>query len=168
MPGCSAGGAAMTLAADATQLHFGGALAATLTSNSPGSFPLAAFLLGFTRQNVDLSALGMTGCTLNTDIAASLSVLETAGSYPPVNLGIPNTSSLEGAALFAQVLGVTATPGTLAGSVTSNLLGLRIGNPTGHSVWSQSMFTLNLASTQWSIGGVGTFMPVLQLGGILP
>ena len=167
-PGCNAAGAAVSLAVDATLLHFGGTLTATITGNSPGAFPLAAFLLGATRQNVDLTPLGMTGCTLDTDILAAISVLEAGGVYAPVSLPIPSDPLLEGVPFFAQALGVTATPGTLAGSVTSNLVGLRIGNPVGHSIWSQSMFTLNLTSTQWSMGTVGTFQPVLRLGGILP
>ncbi|MBI5850037.1 MAG: hypothetical protein HZB39_03210 [Planctomycetes bacterium] len=167
-PGCNAAGAAVSLAVDATLLHFGGTLTATITGNSPGAFPLAAFLLGATRQNVDLTPLGMTGCTLDTDILASITVLETGGAYAPVILPIPADPLLEGVPFFAQALGVTATPGTLAGSVTGNLVGLRIGNPVGHSIWSQSMFTTNPTATQWSIGQVGTYQPVLRLGGILP
>lgn len=168
-PGCTGiGGAAMTLAVDATQLNFGGNLAATITSNTAGAFPLSAFLLGFQRQALDLTPLGMSGCTLGTTIDAALTVPEVGGVYAPVVLSIPNNPALEGAPMFSQVLGVGTTPGSLTGSVVSNLLGLRIGNPAGHSTWAQSMFTSDPNSTSWSLGRVGTFMPVLELTGILP
>ena len=167
--GCAnALGQSMTLAADATQLHFGGALSATLTSSAPGSFPLAAFLLGFQHRVVDLGPLGMTGCSLGLDIAGVVSVPEVSGSYAPVTLAVPGSPALEGGALFGQVLGLAPSTGSLVGSVASNVLAMRIGNPGGGSVWSQSMFATDPVAGSWFMGRVGTYMPVLELRGVLP
>lgn len=164
--GCpNAQGATLSLAIDDSVLTVGGRLDTQLSTNAPGAFPTAAFLLGLRRVDLDLGVIGMPGCNLVAGDAIATTIVETGGTYPLRSLSIPALPSLEGVNLFGQALGL-AQVGSLTGSVTSDGLGLRIGSQTGAAVQGQSIFSRDLAS--WFIGRTGTYMPVMELDGVFP
>jgi V8-like Glu-specific endopeptidase len=103
-----------------------GTTVALRLSNLPAS-AVAAFLnLGLAPVSVDLSTIGMDGCSLLVGVIEGLPMTVGAGTAT-VSLGIPNSAGLLGVHVFAQ--GVVLAPGVNAlGALTSNGGDLRLGS----------------------------------------
>ena len=95
-------------------------------SNLPANAASAFLNLGVSQTSIDLTAIGMEGCSLLTSIATSFQMtLGTGTASQP--LAIVNNSSLLGAHLYAQ--GVVLAPGVnVLGALTSDGGDLRLGN----------------------------------------
>ncbi|MFO1054544.1 MAG: hypothetical protein U1F36_20165 [Planctomycetota bacterium] len=97
-----------------------------VVSNMPSPTPLGIVGLGFTRTSIDLSLIGMSGCTLLQSGETSLPLPATPPSAS-VSVHVPNVVSLAGLSLYAQ--GITVSPfQNTAGLLTSNGLKLTLGN----------------------------------------
>ncbi|MFO1053405.1 MAG: S8 family serine peptidase [Planctomycetota bacterium] len=96
------------------------------TSNIPVGAVGALAMLGFGQQAIDLSSVGMAGCTLLTQISQS-SPMTINGSSATFSLSIPNVASLAGAIVDSQSLVVAPGANTL-GVLASNGGELLLGN----------------------------------------
>ena len=82
--------------------------------------------VGITKQLMDLTALGMGGCWLHTDMLLTLGVVSLNGTVS-LPFGIPNQASLVGARALMQGAIIDAGANALGVSMT-NGLSVRIGN----------------------------------------
>ena len=99
-----------------------------VTGNIPAGTPFGALLLGFRQFNpgLDLAGIGMPGCALFTDGAASLLFLA-PGASATTSFGVPN--GFAGLHVFAQSAVFAPAAGlTPLGAIASNGIDLRIDN----------------------------------------
>jgi hypothetical protein len=148
----------------------GGTLPVQLTSSRAGAFPQAFFILGFTNQDpllpLNLAFIGMPGCALDVELAFTLGLTESAGSYPLVSVPVPNDPSLTDAPVYTQGLGWALPNQSFAGSVTSPANVTVIGPATPRPADVQSIFYVATSQT-WAMSGNGiAFAPVFLLEGL--
>ncbi|MBL8722899.1 MAG: hypothetical protein JNK49_02585 [Planctomycetes bacterium] len=164
--GCSAQGAALSLATSSTAAIVGGSIDQNFSSTLNGAFPLVLSCLSFEKQPSDLAVYGMPGCTSWLGSFVSRLVLENqGGGYPLLSWTLPNAPWIEGMALIGQAVGVAAN-NTLADTVTSNGMATRIGSSSFPVVRMDMSFSGNL--TTWSKGANGTTIVVVEFDGIFP
>lgn len=164
MQGCTALGSSLTSSTAEANAIVGGSIDTTVTAAPAGVFPTVLTALSFGRQDVDLTPLGLPGCTSRIGAAAFQVLLPVAGTYPPVLWAVPPTTSLEGVGLITQSLGLTAQG--LVNAVVSNAEAIRIGA----SVAAPPRINASFRGTgSWSpLGNAGEFAPVMSLDGVFP
>jgi hypothetical protein len=160
--GCTAGGASLALSTAATSAVLGMSMDQTVTASAAGAFPVALAFLSLDRQDTDLTTLGMPSCTARIGFNAAFQLLlETPGGHPHAFWPLPSTTSLEGTAVFTQVLGLPPN-GTLNGAVVSNGQATRIGLNAFTPIRAQAAFRSSAGTFQ---GAGGQFVPVVQFEG---
>ena len=157
-------------ATEAAKAIPGGMVTYSVASTAVGAWPMVLAILGTTNAApgypLDLSVLGMPGCTLNVNAPVTQTLAETAGAYPTVVWPIPAFPTLVGATVYVQNLGVNSLT-SLVGAVTSDAFAVTIGDATAPAgVKAQSIFSTNLST--WSIGTAGAYHPVLKFEGVFP
>lgn len=168
--GCVVNGASLSMSIDASQVVDNGAINATVLSSPPTAFPAAVVTLGLQRLDIDLSIVGMPGCTSRMGtFDFSQFVVANAGVYPTVSWAIPGDPYLRGLPLVAQTLGL-ATSGLFQDSAVSNAIAVRIGpNQVPPPITAMYGFhTVTSTVNGWFHGTVGQITPVVQLDGIFP
>jgi hypothetical protein len=97
------------------------------TSNVPAASQFGAVIMGLTNVAVDLSTIGMAGCTRYTDALASVLWLP-AGYSVSVPFTIPANPAFTGVVLVAQSVAYAPAAGlTLLGAISSNGVTLTLG-----------------------------------------
>lgn len=163
--GCVANGNSLTLSNTATSATLGNTLMQSMTGSA--NVVAAMVLLGFVRQDVDLSGFGMPGCWARVGAFTSQLVV---GNQATVQWGIPTSPALEGLPVFTQALGFPAS-GAIADFPVSNGEGVRISSnltPVPHmdAAW-YSVTSTNPGA--WFKSGAGNYYaPVVQLQGVFP
>lgn len=164
--GCVVNGATITTTVDGTQVVDNGAINVTVLSAPPTAFPAAIVTLGLQRADIDLSILGLPGCTSRLgSLDFSQFAVATGGVYPVVSWPIPGDIALRGLGLVTQTLGLSGS-GLFADSAVSNGVALRIGTnqlPPGIT----AMYGFR-SGASWFHGIVGQFTPVVELEGLFP
>lgn len=99
------------------------------TADIPAGALVAGLLFGLTQQQsgIDLSPLGLTGCSRYLDPADQLVQIAPLASWTQ-SLPIPNAAGLLGTNVFLQSLVLLASPPIAGFGVTSDALALRLGN----------------------------------------
>lgn len=163
--GCVANGNSLTLSNAATSATLGNTLMQTLTGS--GNIAAAMVMLGFARQDIDLSIFGMPGCW---DRIGAFSTQLVIGATGTVQWGIPAIPVLEGLPVYSQALGIP-TSGLIADFPVSNAEGVRICSnltPAPHIDCAWYVVTSTNPGS-WSKSGAGNFYaPVVQLQGVFP
>jgi hypothetical protein len=161
--GCAAGGATLTIATADASVVVGSAIDTTVTASTAGAFSLAFGALGLDRADLDLSPLGLPGCTSRLGTNFVLQALVPAGGgFPHALWTIPASPAYVGTQLFTQAI---AVPAAGAGIAVSNAQALRLGSNALPVIRAQSAFRVG---TQWFQSTVGGLMPVVQLDGVFP
>lgn len=146
----------------------GGMLDFVLKSSNPGAFPIAVGILGTRAMPpIDLSVVGMGGCSLNIDVLMTRTVSESGGTYPTLAWPIPALPLLQGLPLYGQALGWANPPATLVGSVTSDASAVIVGGSSGWSVDAQSIFYV-ASTSRWSMSNGFAYFPVSSVEGVFP
>jgi hypothetical protein len=160
--GCSAHAPVLGLAANAPQAVVGGAIVETVSEPAPGSFPAVLVGLSLGVQPLDLSTIGLPGCTSwLAPFAFQIAAAAPGGGYPSVAWPLPNVAELEGVACFGQALGLPAS-GLLGDASVSNGIAVRIGNASFPPQRAMMAFR---GAGAWSIGQTGENVAVVEFEG---
>ncbi|MCC6672265.1 MAG: hypothetical protein IT458_14480 [Planctomycetes bacterium] len=161
----------LSLVPSRTSGVLGSTLDMTLRASTPGAFPQALVFLGTDNAGpgypIDLGVIGMSGCTLNTDIFALQVVLATSGLFPTVQWPLPAMPQLANLPVYVQALGWANPPATFANSVTSEAFVALLHPGPGYPIQAQSIFYVASTNT-WSMGSGGGYLPVLNFEGVFP
>jgi hypothetical protein len=124
--GCGAGGRGLAIGNTHTIPRLGQAGNLVMKGGPQGPNTPAIIHVGTKQVSIDLTNIGMTGCTLLTAPIVGLATTFSAGGAKPVPFNIPNNKFLCGLSLHVQ--GVTIMPGAnTLGVIASNAIKLTIG-----------------------------------------
>lgn len=116
----------LALRADLAPVH--GTTIQLISSAVPSGAPFGAIMLGLVNPNLDLTGLGMAGCTQYTDGLASLLFLPLGSSTVSTPFAVPANTAFTGVTILSQSLAYAPASGlTALGAIASNGVSLTLG-----------------------------------------
>lgn len=116
----------LALRADLVPVH--GTTIQLISSAIPSGAPFGAIMIGLVNPNLDLTGIGMAGCTQYTDGLASLLYLPLGSSTVSTPFAVPANPAYTGVTILTQSLAYAPASGlTLLGAIASNGVSLVLG-----------------------------------------
>jgi hypothetical protein len=168
--GCANGvGERMTLALSGGLL--GGTLDATPTLTATFAFAQGLLLVGFTNAApglpLDLSFVGLGGCTLHVEPLVAVPLASTGGVVQPVSIPVPATPNAFRVPVYLQSIALmSGRPGLQDAVVSPGMVAL-LDSPIVPTVREQSIF-YSASLGRYSISATARYVPVLQFEGVFP
>ncbi len=168
--GCANGaGDRLTLALSGGLL--GGTLDATPTLTAAFAFAQGLLLVGFTNAApglpLDLSFVGLGGCTLHVEPLVAVPLTSTGGVVQPVSIPVPATPNAFRVPVYLQSIALmSGRPGLQDAVVSPGMVAL-LDSPIVPTVREQSIF-YSASLGRYSISATARYVPVLQFEGVFP